>query len=192
MRKRPLSLLGFAVVWLLCNRVSASVLCMDLKGTNPTSPYFDWSTAATDIQSAIAAASIGDQNLVTTRVYQTVGRAVRDSLLNRVAVSKALTVQSVNGPAVTVIQGYQVPGATNGDGATRCVYLTTSATLVGFTLTNGATRGISPAPPASVMKAVFFAAPPVPLSRIALPSVERPSALEQDFFNNEDDQETPR
>ncbi len=56
---------------------------------------------------------------------------------NRVAVDKLVTLRSVNGPQFTVIQGYQVPGVTNGDGAIRCVYLANGASLSSFTLANG-------------------------------------------------------
>lgn len=72
---------------------------------------------------------------MTNGVYQTGGRVV-GGVTNRVAITIPLVLRSVNGPALTVIQGYQVP-ARPFDPGVRCVWLTDGASLVGFTLANG-------------------------------------------------------
>jgi hypothetical protein len=104
-------------------------------------PGTAWSTAFHDIQSAIDMAGPGDTVLVTNGVYATGGRVVHGGLANRVAITKPLAVRSVNGPAVTLIQG---DGPVGSD-AVRCVYLTNCACLSGFTVTNGATGSVGDA-----------------------------------------------
>ena len=124
----------------LLTATAATTRYVDLNCPTPSWPYTDGGSAATTIQDAIDVADAGDLIFVTNGVYATGERVVSGSLGNRVVVDKAVTVQSVNGPADTVIEGYQLPVTTNGDGAVRCVYLTNNAVLIGFTLTNGATR----------------------------------------------------
>ena len=139
MQTRLLRLVAGLFLFCVIN-APATVLYVDLNCSTPTPPYTNWITAATNIQDAVDAANPADTILVTNGVYQTGGRIVYGTMTNRVVVDKAVTVQSVNGPAMTVIQGYRMPTTTNGDSAVRCVYLTNNAALIGFTLTNGATR----------------------------------------------------
>lgn len=121
--------------------LNAATLYVSVSSTNPSPPYTNWDTAATDIQAAVDCATDGDLVLVTNGIYNTGARFVTgDSTTNRVAITKALRIQSVNGPTSTVIQGYQVAGKTNANGSFRCVYLTANSTLAGFTLTGGATQ----------------------------------------------------
>ena len=138
--KRPILQLAASCFLALTLNSSAAVLYVDLNSINPVSPYTNWVMAATNIQDAVDVATNGDLILATNGIYQTGGWVVTSALTNRVVVDKTVTVQSVNGPMATVIQGYQLPDTTNGDGAVRCVYLMNGAKLIGFTLTSGATR----------------------------------------------------
>ncbi len=137
MKTRQLLLVFFVSAYFSFNSL-AMVHCVDLNSTNPVSPYADWSTAATNIQDAINSSGVSDTILVTNGIYQYGSGSFAGS--NRVYVGITnLMVQSVNGPAVTVIKGYQLPGTTNGLGAVRGVFLAGGSTLSGFTVTGGAT-----------------------------------------------------
>jgi len=89
------------------------------------------------IQDGVDAASWGDTVRVADGVYDTGGAVTPGyASANRVCITNAITVESVNGPESTLIVG-QGPV---GDAAVRCVYMVDGAVLTGFTLTNGYTR----------------------------------------------------
>jgi len=101
-------------------------------------PYNAWTNAAHVLQTAVDAASAGDTVLVTNGLYNTGGRVTPGyALTNRVCITNAIMLRSVNGPAVTFIKGQEAVGGGHGNGAVRCVYLNSNASLIGFTLTNG-------------------------------------------------------
>jgi len=108
---------------------------VSLSGSH-TSPFETWETAATNIQDAVEVLWAGGTTHVTNGTYAN-GQTITPGYdsLNRVVITNPITVQSVNGPEVTIVQG-QGP---LGDHAVRCVYLS-DGTLSGFTLTQGYTQ----------------------------------------------------
>jgi len=112
----------------------AAIHYVDVNSTNPVTPYLSWDTAAVTIQDAenVCLIGNGDEILVTNGVYHTGGTSG-----SRVSIFRAKYVHSINGPDVTIIQGYQPPGTTNGTGSIRCVSAN-ATTIAGFTVLNGA------------------------------------------------------
>src|SRR5689334_389482 len=90
---------------LIATNATATVFYVNVSNTIPVSPFTNWLTAATNIQDAIDVSTNGDLVLVTNGVYQNGARVTSDSVTNRVVITNAITLQSVNGPLVTLIQG---------------------------------------------------------------------------------------
>jgi len=106
--------------------LTGDIYYVSLSGAN-TYPYTNWSTAANDIQSAVDAAAAetgaGAMVLVTNGTY---------ILSSNIVVTNSLNVRSVNGAAVTII---------NGNRADKCFRISIGTILDGFTITNGYSTG---------------------------------------------------
>src|SRR5512136_198310 len=101
-----------------------------MESTNPVAPFATWETAATNIQDAVDAAKNGDTVLVTNGVYNvggqmTVTNAGGEVFGNRITVTNAIRLESVNGPLVTTIEGSYILNEENGyvTNGMRCVHL---------------------------------------------------------------------
>ena len=138
-------------VFLLAQAAAAAEFFVSLDGTHQP-PFSDWGTAATNIQDAVDLAAAGSTVWVSNGVYQAGWRTNYPPgtvLKSRLVITNAVTVRSVDpDPANTVIKGSRDPDTlSNGSNAVRCVYLRGGASLIGFTVTNGATL-VPPAEPA--------------------------------------------
>lgn len=109
--------------------------------TNPVAPYTNWATAARSIQDAADISADGDLVLVTNGYYRAGGTTnwpEFSALTNRLAITNAITVRSMNGPGSTFILG----AGPLGDAAIRAVFMAPGSTLSGFTISNGYTRSV--------------------------------------------------
>ena len=143
--KRLLLVTILAVAGMLC----AGTHYVDVQnGAGAASPYTTWATAATSIQDAVTVAEAGALILVNTGVYALGGALTPGfALSNRVVATQAVTIASVGGPAVTFIAGARDALSVLGLGsnAVRGVFLSGGAQMHGFTISNGATFGITTA-----------------------------------------------
>lgn len=96
---------------------------------SPSSPYNAWSSAAHEIQTAVDVSSDGDTVLVTNGTYQGVGAIVADDWPRVVSITNGVIVRSVNGPALTIVDGQY---------SNQCFGLDhANAVADGFTMTRG-------------------------------------------------------
>ena len=109
----------------ISNSISIEVLTTNVHYVNtnnstPVPPYLTWETAAANIQDAVDVAYNGGKIFVTNGTYL---------LSSQIDVPWNLTIQSVNGPENTIIDG---------NNSVRCFNLYNNNTIVsGFTITNG-------------------------------------------------------
>ncbi len=100
-----------------------------------------WASAKRTLQAGVDVQRLaGGVVWVTNGVYD-MGDAVTPGYEcnNRVVITNDIVLQSVNGSAVTCIQGSEATGGGNGSDAVRGVYMS-AGVLSGFTITNGHTR----------------------------------------------------
>ena len=125
----------FAAVLLGCATAFGTTRYVALDGHH-VAPFTNWYGAATNIQAAIDVAVAGfDTVLVSDGVYRVSGMVV-NNMGNRVAITSAVQVVSLNGADYTTIQGEPVMDSN----AMRCAYVSGGGILEGFTLLAGATK----------------------------------------------------
>jgi hypothetical protein len=131
-----------ACICLFAFRALATTYYVDINSTNATPPYTNWTTAATDIQSAVNQTTNGDLVLVNPGVYQSGGLLVSSpssTSYYSVILTNAISLQSANGPTTTFIQCPAVGVGGSGMLINSSVFMTNGSVLNGFTLTTNGT-----------------------------------------------------
>ena len=113
-------LLTTGILLLSAMAAHAATLHVDLNSGSPETPFSSWAAAATDIQTAVDAASTGDTVLIADGTYV---------ITSSIVVNTAITVESLNGPDAVFVDG---------GGSNRVFILgAVDCTLNGLSITNG-------------------------------------------------------
>jgi len=95
-------------------KVFTNVHYVNINNPAPVPPYSTWENAATNIQDAVDAALNGGRIFVTNGTYL---------LTSQIGVNENLTIQSVNGPENTIVDG---------NNSNSCFYLSYDTLLSGY------------------------------------------------------------
>jgi len=130
-RRRTACLLGLLI---LGNAIAQAATWYVSPSGNDLSPGTNWGTAKQTLQAAITASANSDTVLVTNGTYAS-GTVNVSGVSTLVDVSKSITIQSVNSPLTTIIQGgAEVMG----------VFIeVTNVTLAGFTIKGASLSGVA-------------------------------------------------
>ena len=124
------------VLSVMMSSAQAATYYVDASRPNDNGDGLTWTSAKQTIQAAVDLTIDSDTVLVTNGTYNIGSRVTPGyALTNRLVITNSITVQSINGPEVTAIEGAGPLGNT----AIRCTYIK-NGVLSGFTLTNGYTR----------------------------------------------------
>ena len=107
----------------VCQKTLADTRYVNVNNPTPSAPYTSWTTAATNIQAAVDAAITSDTVLVTNGTYYP---------SDEISLTKALTVKSVNGAAVTIVDGNR---------AHRCFNVSSEGVVIEILFTPFTSRG---------------------------------------------------
>ena len=118
----------FAAVLLGCATAFGTTRYVALDGHH-VAPFTNWYGAATNIQAAVDVSVNNDMVFVTDGYYHVSGMTI-SNIGNRVAITSAVQVVSLNGADYTTIQGEPVMDSN----AMRCAYISGGGTLDGFAL----------------------------------------------------------
>jgi len=124
MNKQLLMMMVAILVLVKCNAATHYVVPPGTAGANPTDPYTNWATAGTNIIEVVNAATT---NTAPRVVWVTNGTYY---LTNQIVITSLLTLQSVNGRDLTILNGSLA-------GTNRCAWLNAvGAVFNGFTVSN--------------------------------------------------------